>query len=164
MSRIFVDEVLNEILLNSDLQTIKNLCMIDKNAKLLLNRYFWYLKYKKEHLYYFDNMKFTLSEYEMIKDNLKKIKIMQHKSIRLNGNFIDLIQLEDYSLIDIIKNEYGDLNIYDTHMLWITLPNLMIYRIIGSARMFEVSHPIKNISLLLSKIFYLHPHVSFVIN
>lgn len=164
---IFVDEVLFEILLNSDIDTIKNLCSINKITKSLCNSYFWHFKYKKDGINYFEDMKFTLNEYNYIYEKNKHIKnLMQYKSIRLySHNFINFIQLEDESpltLSNIIKEEYGDVNIKDYHMLMIEYPKLMSYKIIGNCRMIEISHNIKNVKLLLSKIFYLYPNICYV--
>lgn len=156
-----LDELLHEILLNSDLATIKNLFRTNKRALLHNNGYFWHFKYKKENIN-FDNMKYTLDEYEFIHYNFVKINLlMSHNSLFLYGhNLIHLIQLNEGVLSDMIEKE-GPFYENDSHILYIDFPNLMHYRIIGNNRLFEITHELKNVKLLLSKIFYFYPHIIY---
>lgn len=75
---VFDDVILYNIMLNSDITTIKNLCISDKNADLICkNKHFWQEKLDKEgYSYTIDK---TLKSYEHMLNIQKKANMLMTK-------------------------------------------------------------------------------------
>src|SRR5258708_7374227 len=74
---LILKDALYNILLHSDLNTIKNICETDKQANKICNdKYFWKNKITYDNLLIVEDMPFTMKSYKKAQDIIKKVYIL----------------------------------------------------------------------------------------
>lgn len=106
-SNIFMDDLLLNYMIYMDLEDVKSLCLIDKNALLLYtNKYFWKLKIE-EHLSHYEQFNeghyagaYTESNYIRVVKAIEKSECYHDQPVKYiftnNDNLGKLCDMEDY--------------------------------------------------------------------